>query len=607
MSDDRQTEQEIEQLLEKIHALRWSDYRLMIELGEKALVYARREKNPLWIARSLNYIGWAYNSLDIADTAFQYNNEALQISKEYGLLKEYCTALGSLSYSYIRAEETEQNLSYLEECIRIAEENDFHELLSYGYNNLGLVYMRSNHLEESLEMEKKSLQVILDHDLDIPKSYAYGNMSIIHFMKGNYEEALRLCQFAYEDAVKCNIVVSQLNAQGLMSEIHILAGNLDQAMIHAQNVQQIAVDKGFDPNYRLDIIGKVYAAQGKYQEALEIYHQSESLILKNRRDLMPEFYTDFSDAYKALGNYQQAFKYLQYSIDARNHIVNEGTERRVLVLKTLQRLETTKREAKFQESQNEVIQAEMKERLKRQRIELSLEKQVELMGIKTNILTRLSHEFRTPVTILQTSFELLTRYHDRLTPENKTSHIQRIEEQFYHIKSLLDDTLDVLQLDESHHEKINPTLFDLNELVISVIRLAEKRTRTSNRVSFNHPNSMVIYQDSPLLEQIIINLLTNALKFSDDLVLLETSITPQDQLIITVKDQGIGIPPDEQEAIFEVLIRGSNLDEIGGNGMGLALVKQGVELLDGEIFLRSDLNIGTEISVILPIRTSPDP
>jgi signal transduction histidine kinase len=166
--------------------------------------------------------------------------------------------------------------------------------------------------------------------------------------------------------------------------------------------------------------------------------------------------------------------------------------------------------------------------------------------------------------------------------------------------------LNVIQINDPKDKNIAIMPINLYEFAPSVITLAEKRTRTADRVQLDMQQSQqIIYQNADFLEQIIVNLLTNALKFSQEAVLFQLSTTPDQKLIIRVKDQGIGIPPDEHESVFDVLFRGSNLDEVSGNGMGLALVKQSVGLLDGTIELHSTLNVGTEFIVTIPLKTNP--
>lgn len=593
---------EIEQLLNKAESLRWDSlaYRELIETAEQALILARKINDPKWIVKSLNMIAWGYNRLELPINSLEYAIEATRLSKQHDLIEDYGYALINHYFCYMSIGEIDKSLQMVEEALILAETHKILHLQVYAHNDLGHYYMLASDFESSVSLFQRSIALIDEYNLNIPKQFFYLNIAETYIKSGELSRALEICQREYIRATKDNLISEQLFSKELLNNIYLQWNQLDNALQCAQEMYQLSFDAGYRVHNSIFVLGETYTALGKYDKALIAYHKILDFFINNRVDMLTILYQRMAEVYEKQSNHQQALHYLQQAIDASNSLSHVEAEKRLLVLKTLHEVDVIRHETDFQKSQNQLIQSEMEERLKRQRVELLLDKQHEMMDIKTDILTRLNHEFRTPLTVLQTSFEILTRYSAQMTPEHKIDHTKRIEEQFHHIKYLLDDTLDVLQLNNQQNTAINPIRIDLEEFLRSAVALAEKRTRTSNRVQFNPLQPTVIYQDEALLEQILVNLLTNALKFSNDEVQLESFVTAQNQLILTVKDQGIGIPPDEQEAIFEVLRRGSNLDEIGGNGMGLTLVKQSVELLNGKISLKSTLNIGTEFTVIIP-------
>ena len=108
--------------------------------------------------------------------------------------------------------------------------------------------------------------------------------------------------------------------------------------------------------------------------------------------------------------------------------------------------------------------------------------------------------------------------------------------------------------------------------------------------------------DARLLRQIATNLIGNAMKYSATGSTVALTLTHTDghgQLI--VQDEGVGIPPAEQQRVFESFQRGSNVASITGSGLGLAIVKQAVELLQGTITLESELDVGTKVTVTFPV------
>jgi signal transduction histidine kinase len=592
----------VKQLLTQAHELRWFDYHRVIELSKEALVIARTMDNARWITRSLNLIGWGYNRLEQSNDSLEYAHEAIHLAKAHDLHEEYGYALVNLSFCYIVAGEVAEALKITEQLISLSEQNHFYELQTFAYNDMGIHYLKAGDFETGIRLLEKSISITEKYQLDIPKTFGYQNIAHAHLENNDIERSIEYAKRGYEEAIRTNFTRGRILSLMTLSDIHLASGDKQKAMYYAQRCYQIAKESNYETTGPLYTIANAYTAQENYEQALKIFHEIHDTISQQRNSVLSALYRNMSDIYAKQNNYQSAYEYLLRSNDAFNLQATQESEKRIRVLKTQYEIETAQREAHFQYAQDLMQQAEIEERLKRQHAEITIEKQRELMRTKSEILTRINHEFRTPLSILRMSFELLTRYQDRMNSENKEEHIRRIEEQFCHINVLLDDVLDALNIHE--HTDTNQELisFNVQKLASSAITSAEQRTRTSNRVQLHiHDTPAEIYHFADSIEQIIVNLLTNAIKFSEDQVLFEVFTTPENKLVIKVCDRGIGIPPDEQANVFEILERGSNLNEIGGNGMGLALVKQNVEFLEGEIFLNSKLGGGTEFTIHLPL------
>jgi signal transduction histidine kinase len=598
---------QIDMLLSEAKTLRWTNYNRLIEVSEEALKLAREIDDLVRIAACLNYIAWGYNRLESSHQAIKYAREAFRITKQHDLLEQFGYALSNMAYCYGNAGEIHEALQLIEQQIAIAEENNFVELQAFGYNDISVYYISSREYSTAIDLLERIIRMIDEHQLDLPKSFPYLNMADIYLNTNDIAKSIEYSMMAYKESVKAEFILGKIYSEQHLSNIYYLKGDGEKALHYAQRSYQTAVSIGYDlisPQY---FISQAYSLQERFDEALEGYHKIEETVLANTFEMINLLYTAMSDLYAKKGNYEQAYEYLLKARDSYNHHANEEANKRIAILKTRYELDTMQREAQFQQAQMLVMQSEMEERIRRQRAEVTLEKQRELVKIKNHILTRLNHEFRTPLSILRMSFELLTRYEDRLTEENKGEHTRRIEEQFSHINILLDDVLDALQFNPIIQKDLMITPIRIRYLGESAIETAEQRTRTSGRVQMNVDLvEETIYQNENLIEQIMVNLLTNAIKFSQDKVMLNLSVDEK-QLTIQVSDQGIGIPPEEQESVFEVLTRGSNLDEIGGNGIGLALIKQSVEALQGKITLESTLNVGTIVTVILPLKETQHP
>ncbi|MBD2461820.1 PAS domain S-box protein [Oscillatoria sp. FACHB-1407] len=231
----------------------------------------------------------------------------------------------------------------------------------------------------------------------------------------------------------------------------------------------------------------------------------------------------------------------------------------------------------------------------------ALAKEKELNELKSRFVSMISHEFRTPLTTIQSAAELLEHY--EWSVEQRRERFQQIHASVQHMIQLLEDVLligksdaDRLQLKE---ERLNLPLFCQTLIADLQLTAGSKYCMTFT----NHGEVQDVLIDSKLLRQILTNLLSNAIKYSPDggNVSLELACEV-DNVILRVKDQGIGIPPENRERLFEVFYRAINVDTIQGTGLGLAIVKRCVDLYKGHITLESEIGVGTTFTVTLPLK-----
>lgn len=243
---------------------------------------------------------------------------------------------------------------------------------------------------------------------------------------------------------------------------------------------------------------------------------------------------------------------------------------------------------------------------KKKEIELilqqSLEKEKELSEMKSKFISTTSHEFRTPLTAVLSSAEILQRYSFKWNEERKNEHYTRIYESVEYLIKLLDDILTISRTD-SGNINYNPEPVDLMT-VVSECEKDMKSLMTANhelKLDYN-AEEREFRIDSKLMRFILSNLLSNAVKYSPEGGKIGLTISSDKQnLIIEINDEGIGIPPEEVTRIFDSFYRSKNIGMIPGTGLGLAIVKRAVDLHNGEILVNSELNKGTTFIVKIPI------
>lgn len=257
-------------------------------------------------------------------------------------------------------------------------------------------------------------------------------------------------------------------------------------------------------------------------------------------------------------------------------------------------------EAKVEE--RTVILKEALQKLEQSQIELSeaLDKERQLNEIKSRFVSMASHEFRTPLSTVLSSASLLSRYTGTGDQEKRNRHIEKIKGSVKHLNDILEDFLSLGRLDEEKVEA-NSGNFDLKEFIADALEEMKVLLKTGQHFVFDYQGNTTVYSDKKLLKNIFLNLITNAIKFSnEDKPISITGNRVNDLVRIDIEDKGIGIGTEDQEHLFSSFFRGSNAINIQGTGLGLHIVKRYIDLLGGDVYLQSELNKGTTVSFTIP-------
>jgi signal transduction histidine kinase len=198
--------------------------------------------------------------------------------------------------------------------------------------------------------------------------------------------------------------------------------------------------------------------------------------------------------------------------------------------------------------------------------------------------------------------------HYELKDDNKfKSHTVKIKSAITNLTEILEYFLSVEKLDTGHF-KIEPDTFDLVDFINQHIEDVKDILREKQRVVLQlAPTHLQIHHDKKLIRTILQNLISNAIKYSPENGEIKISLTNEnDKFIISVSDNGIGIPENEQKHLFERFYRAQNAANIQGTGIGLNIIKKYIELIGGSITFTSVLNQGTTFKVNLPIVLTPE-
>ncbi|MEO0373615.1 MAG: ATP-binding protein [Cyanobacteria bacterium P01_A01_bin.17] len=235
------------------------------------------------------------------------------------------------------------------------------------------------------------------------------------------------------------------------------------------------------------------------------------------------------------------------------------------------------------------------------KIQNALEHARELSELKSRVMRTVSHEYRSPLTTILLAAETLEKSHGQLSNKQRHHFLERIQQTGKYMTQLVDDML-YIDKSESGQLQFNPAAIDLNVFCSKIIEeLRIQGDYNHTLVLSGQDSSEKQWMDPVLLRQIVTNLLTNAIKYSPNGGCIRLSLADEsEQVVLTVQDEGMGVPVSEQERIFDAFYRADNVDTIQGTGLGLCIAKKFVELHNGQICLDSKIDVGTTVTIMFP-------
>jgi PAS domain S-box-containing protein len=232
----------------------------------------------------------------------------------------------------------------------------------------------------------------------------------------------------------------------------------------------------------------------------------------------------------------------------------------------------------------------------------ALNKEKELSDMKSRFVSMASHEFRTPLSTILSSASLMAKYTTAEEQEKRDKHIQRIKSSVNNLTGILDEFLAIGKIEDGHISA-HHCHFNIHQLITTICSEMEALVVQHQTIEYKHSGEEMVYLDPSLLRNIMVNLLSNAIKFSHPRgkIKVSTALNKKRELKITVADQGIGISEEDQMHLFERFYRAKNATNIQGTGLGLHIVANYVEIMNGKIDWHSELEKGTTFNITFQI------
>ncbi len=237
-----------------------------------------------------------------------------------------------------------------------------------------------------------------------------------------------------------------------------------------------------------------------------------------------------------------------------------------------------------------------------QELHRTLAKEKELSELKSSFVSMVSHEFRTPLAVILSSVELLKNHFEKLPSEIRTQQLETIHQSTLHMSKLIDEVL-LLGKVEAGKLQFTPAPIDLPNLCRILIDELLSATQRKCPIEFCAKDiSEAALTDEALLRHILLNLVSNAVKYSPAGRPVRLEVCREERkAVFKISDSGIGIPDLDRRKLFQAFHRGRNVGQAPGNGLGLVIVKRCVDLHEGQIDIQSTVNVGTTVTVQLPV------
>jgi PAS domain S-box-containing protein len=378
-------------------------------------------------------------------------------------------------------------------------------------------------------------------------------------------------------------------------------------LVNPQAEQLFGYDRNELLHKNIEVLLPKWVRSKHVQYREQFYHHPASRPMGHGRDLF---------ATKKNGEQFPVEVSLSY-YEQKNHFyvvvfVIDITQRKLAEQKMVEQHEELERVTADMRKLNTELESKVNERttilrealgnLERSQAELStaLSKEKELSEIKSRFVSMASHEFRTPLSTVLSSALLIQNYVKETDQEKRHRHVTRIREAVKHLNELLEDFLSLGRIEEGRI-RTEVCEFNVRQVVYETVEEMKPVLKSGQQLQVSFSGDTALRSDKRLLKNVLLNLLGNAIKFSNENTPIEVcAVVDEKALTLSVRDRGIGIPKEDQHHLFTTFFRGKNAVNIPGTGLGLHIVQRYVELLQGSIQLESELGVGTTVTITVP-------
>lgn len=581
-----------------------------LEIAHK--IFKKLNKKRL-LANVLVLEGIIFDYKALKNKSMQKYLEAIEIYESINDLSGLSVAYSNIALVYHRQKDFDRALQYQLKSLEIAQKLKSNYSICVSMMNIGLVYEEKNQLDKALEYYFNAEKIVNKLGNKQFEAILYNNIGLLYFKKKNYNKANLFYKKSLELKLQLDNKSSIATTMYNIARIHLEQNNFDSTKFFIDQCTNIALECGDLKNLSnsYDLNYQNYKRIKDFEKALfylEKYKQTEDSLNKitydEKLNELQIFYNSAEDA-----------KTIQKLNLEKNNQILKNQNQKIIIFSVILFLllaivggvyiyfayRNKLKLNKILEEQNHEIEAQkrsIEEKnivLEEQKMQLS-----ELDEIKTRFFTNVSHEFRTPLTLIISPIKSLIEKNEYPIIKKELEIVKR---NAIRLQNLINEILDLSKLDQKSM-KLKLVESDLSEFIRNIVGAFESYVQSKEiELLFKAEERIFVAFDSEKIEKIIINLISNSIKHtkSGGKIIVEL-LQKSESIEISVSDSGKGISESELSKIFDRFYMVENSEERQNNssGIGLSLVKELVEFHKGKIEVTSKLGIGTKFLICLP-------
>src|SRR5690554_20891 len=567
-------------------------------------------------------------SLDDLDSIQVYLNQAIEISEKSGLQKQLAHTYSIAGDIYQSHNLYDKAIANFFEALQISESLGDSLNTAQISNKIGLIYLITQAPDNALKFSSRAREIYtaLNKPFGILESTL--NIGAAHQKSGDLDNALHNYKIALKYAEEPGLEPNKARLLGNIGSTYMTKGNLDSSLFYLEKTLEIKEDYSPEGSiiHTLNDLAELMLLMDRPEDS-KSYAQQAAIraAASGNANQLRYAHLSLSRSAEAVGDYQGAYAHFLKFYQINDSLF--GLEKESLIKELQVKYETDKKDQAITTLHNEKEIADLKktiylfsgifvlligatlynwQRLRTKKQKKLLEKEKELDRMKTNFFANISHEFRTPLTLIMSPIE--TMLEENPQPREK-QYLEMMKHSGTRLLRLINQILDLSKIEAGQlnidYQKVELIEY-LKDITLSFKSLSDsKNIRLAFQSNMEHFN---LSCDAAKLNTVLVNLISNAIKntMSGGSVRVEVNASRElPEIRIIVKDTGVGISEEKLPYIFDrfyqVDSKSSSTQESPGSGIGLALAKQLIELLNGTIEVESKLNTGTTFTITLPL------